>query len=25
VLALLRNKYVSGEIFVVDGGLTQKM
>jgi ketoreductase RED2 len=23
VLALLRNKYVSGEIFVVDGGLTQ--
>jgi ketoreductase RED2 len=25
VLALLRNKYTSGEIFVVDGGLTQKM
>ncbi len=25
VLALLRNKYVSGEIFVVDGGLTQRM
>jgi ketoreductase RED2 len=25
VLALLRNKYVSGEIFVVDGGLTQTM
>jgi ketoreductase RED2 len=25
VLALLRNKYVSGEVFVVDGGLTQKM
>lgn len=24
VLALLRNKYVSGEIFVVDGGLTQR-
>lgn len=25
VLALLRNKYTSGEIFVVDGGLTQRM
>jgi ketoreductase RED2 len=25
VLALLRNKYTSGEIFVVDGGLTQVM
>ena len=25
VLALLRNKYASGEIFVVDGGLTQLM
>ncbi len=25
VLALLRNKYTSGEIFVVDGGMTQKM
>ncbi|MBV1892451.1 MAG: SDR family oxidoreductase [Ilumatobacteraceae bacterium] len=25
VLALLRNKYTSGEIFVVDGGITQKM
>jgi ketoreductase RED2 len=25
VLALLRNTYVSGEIFVVDGGLTQRM
>lgn len=25
VLALLRNKYTTGEIFVVDGGLTQKM
>lgn len=25
VLALLRNKYTSGEIFVVDGGLTQKL
>ena len=25
VLALLRNKYTSGEIFVVDGGLTQKI
>jgi ketoreductase RED2 len=25
VLALVRNKYVSGEIFVVDGGLTQLM
>lgn len=25
VLALLRNKYTSGEIFVVDGGLTQLM
>jgi len=25
VLALLRNTYTSGEIFVVDGGLTQKM
>ena len=25
VLALIRNKYTSGEIFVVDGGLTQKM
>ena len=25
VLALLRNKYTSGEIFVVDGGVTQKM
>ena len=24
VLALLRNKYTSGEIFVVDGGLTQR-
>ena len=25
VLALLRNKYTSGEIFVVDGGLTQRV
>jgi ketoreductase RED2 len=25
VLALARNRYVSGEIFVVDGGLTQLM
>lgn len=25
VLALLRNKYTSGEVFVVDGGLTQVM
>tara|TARA_Y100000385_G_C13049860_1_gene619238 strand:+ start:470 stop:1210 length:741 start_codon:yes stop_codon:yes gene_type:complete len=25
VLALLRNKYTSGEIFIVDGGLTQRM
>ena len=25
VLALLRNKYTSGEIFVVDGGITQRM
>ena len=25
VLALLRNKYTTGEIFVVDGGLTQVM
>lgn len=25
VLALVRNRYVSGEIFVVDGGLTQQM
>ena len=25
VLALLRNKYTTGEIFVVDGGLTQRM
>ena len=25
VLALLRNKYTSGEVFVVDGGLTQRM
>jgi ketoreductase RED2 len=25
VLALLRNRYVSGEIMVVDGGLTQRM
>lgn len=25
VLALLRNSYTTGEIFVVDGGLTQKM
>ena len=25
VLALLRNKYTSGEVFVVDGGLTLKM
>ena len=25
VLALIRNKYTSGEIFVVDGGLTQRM
>ena len=25
VLALLRNKYTTGEIFVVDGGVTQKM
>jgi NAD(P)-dependent dehydrogenase (short-subunit alcohol dehydrogenase family) len=24
-LALVRNRYVSGEIFVVDGGLTQLM
>ena len=24
-LALIRNKYATGEIFVVDGGLTQKM
>ena len=24
-LALVRNRYVSGEIFVVDGGLTQVM
>jgi ketoreductase RED2 len=24
VLALLRNKYTSGEVFVVDGGLTQR-
>ena len=23
VLALVRNKYVTGEVFVVDGGLTQ--
>lgn len=23
VLALVRNRYVTGEIFVVDGGLTQ--
>jgi ketoreductase RED2 len=25
VVALLRNKYTSGEIFIVDGGLTQRM
>ena len=25
VLALLRNRYTTGEVFVVDGGLTQKM
>jgi ketoreductase RED2 len=25
VLALIRNKYTSGEVFVVDGGLTQRM
>jgi ketoreductase RED2 len=25
VLALLRNKYTSGEVFVVDGGITQRM
>ncbi len=25
VLALLRNQYADGEIFVVDGGLTRKM
>ena len=25
VLALIRNKYTTGEIFVVDGGLTQRM
>jgi ketoreductase RED2 len=25
VLALIRNKYTSGEVFVVDGGLTQHM
>ncbi len=25
VLALLRNKYTSGEVFVVDGGVTQRM
>ncbi|MEQ9161140.1 MAG: SDR family oxidoreductase, partial [Ilumatobacter fluminis] len=24
-LALVRNRYVSGEVFVVDGGLTQRM
>jgi hypothetical protein len=23
VLALVRNKYVTGEVFVIDGGLTQ--
>jgi ketoreductase RED2 len=25
VLALVRNRYVNGEIFVVDGGVTQVM